>query len=290
MSLISDIIDTYLPANMVDGWDQMTSPGSNIIEGATEIGINWILDAVIENKWNFFKEAWTGVMYFANGIAVKANTGTRNQPFGQPQSSGAATAAKVIGNLATIPLTGEVGIEVGITTFFQTKEAKEFQMMSEGILMMPNIGGIPISTQAVDSEREIVISEQQLIVQDGGKKQYWTDNAVPKLRTWNMTGYITPALMSDQMFAIKPSLDMQCKFLDICAMSRKPILFKDDRGKFHFVQITHYKTHTDATYANAVQVQISLKEFNPYRVKSNAVITAVALPKPEEVVEEAIAE
>ena len=115
-----------------------------------------------------------------------------------------------------------------------------------------------------------------MIVQSTSSKEYWTDNAVPKLKEWHIEGYITTSLSLDSQYLIKPSLKMQMNFLDICAASRRPVLFKDNRGEFMFVQITNLQTEEEATYNNAIKVSISLKEYKPYKVKNMASAIDVA--------------
>lgn len=139
----------------------------------------------------------------------------------------------------------------------------------EKTLAEPNIAGVPISASRVETDREVEISESMVIVQDAAQKKYWTDNAVPRLKEWSIEGYLTSASALDSGFVIKPSLTWQMYYLDVCAKSRRPVMFKTNRGEFVKVQITSLKTDEDATYNNAIKVYISLKEYNPYIVSAD---------------------
>ena len=134
-------------------------------------------------------------------------------------------------------------------------------------LSIPNISGIPISTQHYSESREVDVSESMVLVQSTSTKKYWTDNAVPRLKTWNMDGYITSLSAADAGLRIKPSLTWQARYLDICAKSRRPIMFKTSRGEFTKVQITSLNLEEDPSYNNAIHISISLKEYAPYYVE-----------------------
>jgi len=134
---------------------------------------------------------------------------------------------------------------------------------------MPNIAGIPISSAKVETNKEVEISESMVIVQSKRTKQYWTDNAVPRLKEWTVSGYLTSTSPLDSGLQVKPSLKWQAYYLDVCADSRRPVLFKTQRGEFVKVQITNLHTVEDASYNNAIEATISLKEYNPYFIQSN---------------------
>lgn len=135
-------------------------------------------------------------------------------------------------------------------------------------LAQPNIAGIPISSAKVETNREIEISESMVIVQTTKNRKYWTDNAVPRLKEWTVEGYLTSTSPIDTGCLIKPSLQWQAYYLDVCAKSRRPVLFKTNRGEFTQVQITSFHTVEEASYNNAIQASISLKEYNPYTIAS----------------------
>ena len=134
----------------------------------------------------------------------------------------------------------------------------------EQALVQPNIAGVPISAKSVTTSREVDISESMVISQSSGSKLYMTDNAVPRLKEWVISGYLTSSSILDAGFLIKPSLVWQLYYLDVCAKSRKPVMFKTNKGEFVKVQITNLNTSEDASYNNCVEVSITLKEYNPY--------------------------
>lgn len=144
-------------------------------------------------------------------------------------------------------------------------------------LTEPNIAGIPISTARIETNRDIEVSESMVVVQSTKNRTYWTDNAVPRLKEWTIEGYLTTISPIDAGYLIKPSLQWQAYYLDVCAKSRRPVLFKTNRGEFVKVQITNLHTNEEASYNNAIQVTISLKEYNPYTIINNPEENKVAI-------------
>lgn len=134
--------------------------------------------------------------------------------------------------------------------------------------VQPNLAGIPISSASITTNREVEVSESMVIVQSSYTKQYWTDNAVPRLKEWSVEGYLTSVSPLDNGCLIKPSLVWQAYYLDVCAKSRRPVLFKTNHGEFVKVQITNLHTEEVADYNNAIKISVSLKEYNPYFVDS----------------------
>lgn len=134
-------------------------------------------------------------------------------------------------------------------------------------LMMPNIAGIPITTTSHVMSRDVEVSEQQVIVQTQGLRRYWTDNAVPRLKEFNVEGYLTSnSPMIDRGVTLKPSLTLQQFYLDTAAASRRPVLYKSSRGEFMKVQITNLRFEEDPTYNNCIKIRCTMKEYNPYVV------------------------
>lgn len=144
-------------------------------------------------------------------------------------------------------------------------------MMSimEKALAVPNIAGIPISSPKVETNKEVEVSESMVIVQSTATKKYWTDNSVPRLKEWIVSGYLTSSSPLDNGLQIKPSLKWQMYYLETCADSRRPVLFKTNRGEFVKVQITNLHTTEEASYNNGIEVQVSLKEYNPYFISDH---------------------
>lgn len=134
-------------------------------------------------------------------------------------------------------------------------------------MVEPNIAGIPISAPKIETNKDVEISEQMVIVQSSDTKKYWTDNAVPRLKEWTITGYLTSFTPLDTGLLIKPSLAWQIYFLNVCADSRRPVVFKTNRNEFVKVQIMNLHTTEEASYNNAIEVSITLKEYNPMMVQ-----------------------
>lgn len=149
----------------------------------------------------------------------------------------------------------------------------------ESSMMYPNISGVPISVVSYNESREVEVSESMVIVQSQGTKKYWTDNAVPRLKEWNIEGYLTSNSDLDIGFRIKPTLTWQAYFLDTCAKSRRPVMFKTSRGSFVKVQITNLSLVEDPTYNNAIKITVSLKEYNPYTIDDVQGNMLVATPQ-----------
>lgn len=135
------------------------------------------------------------------------------------------------------------------------------------ILAEPNLGGIPITITNISTERQVEVSESQVIIQSSSSRQYWADNAVPKLKVWELEGYLTSSDTTlDRGFVIKPTLTYQAYYLDMVASSRRPVLFKTSRGEFVKVQITNLRFDEESTYNNAIKISCSLKEYKPYTI------------------------
>ena len=251
-------------------WDNIT--GSD----AKATGIATLMDAIISNS--AINAAYQGVM-----IGLNAYTVTRNKMLGGTSSStksmgvtqktlqmGFGTALSLLDVVFTTDL-GDLS-----ALLLLSPETQELYDVWQKALVEPNIEGIPISSPQVVSDREIDVGEQMMIVQSTTQKKYWTDNAVPHLKTWTVEGYITTQLSLDNYYISKPSLRMQHEFLDICAASRRPVLFKDNKGDFRLVQIMSLHTEEVAEYNNAIKVTIQLKEYKPFQVGTFTNISKVA--------------
>lgn len=141
-------------------------------------------------------------------------------------------------------------------------------MLINQALALPNIAGIPISSPKVETNKDVEVSESMVIVQSAATKKYWTDNAVPRLKEWIVTGYLTSFTPLDNGMVVKPSLQWQIHYLTVCADSRRPVIFKTNRGEFVKVQITNLHTIEEASYNNGIEVSLTLKEYNPYFVST----------------------
>lgn len=233
-------------------WGKIT--GNSVSDDIKTYVIDNIADNSIYREW--FKVA----MYATNVIPVVNNNGghvASSNVMAGIEGAGALIGAMVSMDSSvvdgTAAMTGLFGALSGIEGI-------------DKVLKQPNIEGIPISSPNIVESRTADVSEQALIVQDTGQKIYRTDNCVPRLKEWQVEGYITPMLSLDNKFLVKPSLDMQAEFLDLCLRSRRPVLFKTTRNKFVMVQIINLQFTEEASYNNAIKVSVTLKEYNPFEV------------------------
>ena len=222
-------------------WDAVNDTVDNARNEATYA----IMDAIIRNK--MWKTAYETVMLGANAAQV-----IRNQCLQQRQGFNSASG---LGLEVASFLSGVTGL---LDISLVTTAAAAYTLGKAS----------PFLQDVYEKTREVDVGDQPMIVQSTSQKQYWTDNAVPKLKEWNIEGYITPTLSLDSLYLIKPSLKMQMNYLDTCAASRRPVLFKDNRGEFIFVNIMSLQTTEEASYNNAIKVNISLKEYRPFTVKN----------------------
>lgn len=243
-------------------WDTVNTSVENAKLAATYA----VMDAIVRSS--AWKTAYEAVMLSSSAAQV-----LRNQSLRQRQGTSTITG---LGLEAASALSGVIGLlDISLVTeaasaYALSKASPFLQDIWEKTLMLPNIEGVPISSSVVNTDRSVDVGEHSMIVQSSTKKQYWTDNAVPKLKEWTIEGYITTSLTLDNLYLVKPSLKMQINFLDMCAESRRPVLFKDNRGEFIFVNIMNLRTIEEASYNNAIKVSISLKEYKPFTV-TNAV-------------------
>lgn len=232
-------------------WNKITGVKGDSV---TEAAIVEVLDLVLENKTA--DTAFNTVILANNAASMHKNThGTyvaNTVPAAVPLYSAIQQVGRGINSIPLVSTLAKATIE-------------------------PNIAGIPISSAMVDTNREVEVSESQVIVQSTKTKKYWTDNAVPRLKEWSIQGYLTSTSPLDTGQLIKPSLQWQAYYLDVCARSRRPVTFKTNRGEFVKVQITNLHTTEEAGYNNAIKVEISLKEYNPYFITSDAGETKIAI-------------
>ena len=250
---------------------------NSAVKGAKDQATYALMDMIIKNS--AMQAVYGTVM-----LATSAAQVVRNEKMSVASAARSSDKALglTIGSDIVSGLGGAIGLlDISLITEAATaaaigKGSPYLQEVWEKTLALPNIEGVPISTSVFNTSREIEVGEQVMIVQSTSQKRYWTDNAVPKLKEWTLEGYITTSLSLDSMYLIRPSLKMQMNFLDTCAASRRPVLFKDNRGEFMFVQITNLQTTEDATYNNAIKVNISLKEYKPFTVDNVQAILETA--------------
>lgn len=259
--------------------------GADKINTARTNATYYFMDAIISHS--SLKAIFSSVMLSQSACQVvrnqtMSNSGNPLSKLGNSALSGAGTVAT---DLASIGFTGAFGLldvamitKSAVAASLKAAGKKDTQELWEKALVLPNIEGIPISAPSISTTRDIDVGEQMMIVESSVTKKYWTDNAVPHLKEWNIEGYITTALSIDSAFLIRPSLKMQMDFLDTCAVSRRPVLFKDNRGEFRFVQITNLQSTEESSYNNAIKINISLKEYNPFEVE-NVAANIIQAPK-----------
>lgn len=148
----------------------------------------------------------------------------------------------------------------------------------------PNVGGIPIHSDNEVEAQDVEVNQNLVIVEEAGKKDYVVDNAVPKLKTWQVRGY----LMSNPRYApvsgalvIKPDLLLQRKILDMYLNSRKPVIFKTHDNRFYKVQITHMDTAYSVQGTNGLGINITLQEYKIMEVQ-DATLGVTAFEKVKE--------
>ena len=238
-----------------------------------------------EEKWNILTQNKAGRTAQEVAIVevldnVLASVSAENKFNVMMMSNNAASMQKnTRGTYAsnTNPLTQALYLTVSKASSNIRSIAGTLATIIDKALAEPNIAGIPISAAKIETNREIEVSESMVIVQSTKERKYWTDNAVPRLKEWNIDGYLTVTSPLDSGCLIKPSLQWQAYYLDICAKSRRPVMFKTNRGEFVKVQITNLHTNEEASYNNVIQVTMSLKEYNPYIVNNHPEENKIAI-------------
>ena len=227
-------------------WDTLSSIDKKV-GNTTEAAILEVLDTILFSK---SAEAAFDTVMLSNTIASTY----KNTRGVYPANLGKATAL-----LLGIVQQAKTAINVAMP---------KTSMLINQAMALPNIAGIPISSPKVETNKDVEISESMVIVQSAATKKYWTDNAVPRLKEWTVTGYLTSSTPLDNGMVVKPSLQWQIHYLTVCADSRRPVMFKTNRGEFVKVQITNLHTIEEASYNNGIEVSLTLKEYNPYFVST----------------------
>lgn len=148
-------------------------------------------------------------------------------------------------------------------------------------VIIPNIEGIPIFSHKITTGRDVELSEQSLIItgeQGTGKtRMRFVDNAVPRLRIWNVQGHILSiAPVLDYAAIVKPSLMMEVDYLDAMAKSGKPVWFKTHTNEFVRCQIQQFSFEWTAEKSTGVAIYMTLKEYAPLFMSTTPVNTLVA--------------
>lgn len=150
-------------------------------------------------------------------------------------------------------------------------------------LKNPNLGGIPIHADTEIEAQDTDISQHLLINQDTRSKHYVADNVAIKPKTWTIKGYLMASRTSlDSQLIIKPSLTLQKSILQRYADARMPVVFKTHDNHFYTVLISHIDTAYVIQALNAIQINLTLTEFNAMTMDSESAALAGALQSVKE--------
>ncbi len=158
---------------------------------------------------------------------------------------------------------------------------EEFINKLNAAVCVPNLEGIPIFSAKMSTRRDILLSEQNIILPsdnvDAGtgvgaiKRGIYVDNAVPRLRTWDIQGYILSVMpLLDYRAQVKPSLLLEMDYIDAIAKSGKPVWFKTHTNEFVRAQVQGFSFEFTPEINTGVAVTLSLKEYSPLRITTNA--------------------
>ena len=128
-------------------------------------------------------------------------------------------------------------------------------------LNQPSLCYIPIQSESLTMHRTADIGTTMLIAQTDQKKEYITDNAAPRPRTWTGQGYITALVpLLENYLVIKPTLQAQQAILEAAADSRQPVKFKTDTGEVVDVLIQDLQISSIVKGMNAKQISYTVQE------------------------------
>lgn len=138
-------------------------------------------------------------------------------------------------------------------------------------LNQPSLCYIPIQSESLSMRRTVDIGTTMLISQTNQQKDYFTDNAAPRPRTWTGSGYITTLIpLLENYLVIKPSLQVQMAILDAAADSRQPVKFKTDTGEVVDVLVQDLQISSSPKGNNVKQVTYTVQEV---KVLENSIFT-----------------
>lgn len=128
-------------------------------------------------------------------------------------------------------------------------------------LKQPTLCFIPILSDKLTVRRTADIGTTMLISQVDQTKEYITDNAAPRPRSWTGSGYISslaPAV--ENGLWLKPSLLVQQTILEAAADSRQPVKFKTDTGEVVDVLIADLQITSTPKGAGYREVSYTVQE------------------------------
>ena len=150
-----------------------------------------------------------------------------------------------------------------------SEKATQYMNQAFDLFRQPNIEGITIFASKEQFSGDTDISYSPLVVQqDQASTTYVCDNAVPRPREWNISGYLMSVSSLDNGLVTKPSIVLQHSYLDYCRMSRRPVWYKTHEGKFYRVLIAHLDTSYDPKALNGSAINIRLVEYIPLKVNT----------------------
>ena len=128
-------------------------------------------------------------------------------------------------------------------------------------LEQPLLCFIPIQSESLVMRRTVDIGTTMLISQTNQSKEYITDNAAPRPRTWSGTGYITSLNpIIENSLVIKPTLLVQQAILEAAADARQPVKFKTDTGEVVDVLIQDLQISATPKAMNARAISYVVQE------------------------------
>jgi Flp pilus assembly secretin CpaC len=137
-------------------------------------------------------------------------------------------------------------------------------------LQQPSLCFVPILSESLSLRRTVDIGTTMLITQADQKKDYITDNAAPRPRTWTGTGYISSlSPMLENGVLIKPTVQAQQAILEAAIDSRQKVKFKTDTGEVVDVLIQDLQIASSTKGAGVKRIQYTVQEV---KVLQNSVL------------------
>lgn len=186
---------------------------------------------------------------------------------------GAIGTADTISSVNTL---NSYNLNKNVPAFGKTAAVAEVINAIYATLADPNIEGIPIKASSQVCTRDINVTENMVIAQNDNSKEWVTDNAAPKCRQWQISGYLmSMSATVDGYMLVKPTLQLQIELLDAYARSRRPVWFKSHYATFNRVLIEHFSYSFEPTTQNGVKVDLKLREYKPYVASRYATVRAL---------------
>lgn len=137
-------------------------------------------------------------------------------------------------------------------------------------LEQPSLCFVPILSESLSMRRTVDIGTTMLISQADQKKDYLTDNAAPRPRTWTGSGYITTlSPLIETGILIKPTVQAQQAILEAAADSRQAVKFKTDYGEIVDVLIQDLQISSTPKGPGVRQISYTVQEV---KVLQNSVL------------------